>query len=776
MSTRTLSQPTRLVIFAIYVGVLISASFLALGTWPPLSAKGLWFYTGIVSLILSNLLTTPFFTTPKDAVASVLVAAFALEAASEWKTWQSNEKAVFIIAIAFLALTMLTAISTILLKDSKKARTQLWAKSFALFAEGLGNQQMVFSVVILSAVYLFHRHSPRETLVVTLAWAIAVAIKPDDKMVKIWNKLRSLWHAEPSDEIVGQLVACQSPGIILFRQNGNTRTEFGTPLLIKDPSESVKCAFALDYVGRDEGLLIRALEVRTPDSFTGLPMLDWMYDGDIICLARETLNSVAGVPEFLRLHDEEFVGIVAQDTSVEALYFDVVKERDLEEGRLVQVLVGKTNVLYQVINGLTKEDIVHQKNTFGYARARARKVGIWDADKNRFRVAKWLPQANSPVYLKRKEESKPDANAIGRFPGSNYPVGLKNIHDLVTHNAAILGILGIGKSMLAVEIVERMISAGIKVVCLDLTNQYATELADFYDSRAEEPKLAAIRAAGEEDSENFDEDPERGGSLPKLADAIFSDLAEFLDEANPRMLKIYNPAQIVATKQLKEPRSFMVGKEWQRKAPLWTITPVEVTTIVAESLLEVSQAEMRDKAKVCLVLEEAHSLIPEFTAIAAEGDRAATNRTARAILQGRKYGFGCLAITQRTANITKTILNQCNTVFAMRTFDDTGKEFLANYIGRDYSNILPLIEERQAVFFGKASTCENPVLIQLNNQTDFRNAFRTLHPPAALPEIIEADPAEAAPPIEPDAESAEALAVDDSEPTNGDIDDDDIPF
>src|SRR6185295_9330878 len=98
------------------------------------------------------------------------------------------------------------------------------------------------------------------------------------------------------------------------------------------------------------------------------------------------------------------------------------------------------------------------------------------------------------------------------------------------------------------------------------------------------------------------------------------------------------PAQIVATKQLKEPRSFMVGKEWQRKAPLWTITPVEVTTIVAESLLEISQSEMRDKAKVCLVLEEAHSLIPEFTAIAAEGDRAATNRTARAILQGRKYG------------------------------------------------------------------------------------------------------------------------------------------
>jgi len=77
------SQPTRLVIFGLYTLVLISASFLALGTWPPLSAKGLWFYTGIISLVLGNLLITPFLTTPKDMIADVLVAVFALVAASD---------------------------------------------------------------------------------------------------------------------------------------------------------------------------------------------------------------------------------------------------------------------------------------------------------------------------------------------------------------------------------------------------------------------------------------------------------------------------------------------------------------------------------------------------------------------------------------------------------------------------------------------------------------------------------------------------------------------
>ena len=77
--------------------------------------------------------------------------------------------------------------------------------------------------------------------------------------------------------------------------------------------------------------------------------------------------------------------------------------------------------------------------------------------------------------------------------------------------------------------------------------------------------------------------------------------------------------------------------------------------------------------------------------------------------------MGCVLITQRTANVTKTILNQCNTVFAMRTFDDTGRGFKiisAVFCGH-FANAL---EERQAVFFSKASNCENPILIRLNDQ------------------------------------------------------------
>ena len=191
-----------------------------------------------------------------------------------------------------------------------------------------------------------------------------------------------------------------------------------------------------------------------------------------------------------------------------------------------------------------------------------------------------------------------------------------------------------------------------------------------------------------------------------------------------------------------------------------TLTATEITRAFADVVLSlVQELGETDQARVCLIFEEAHSLVPEWSSAVAEGDKAATNGTARAILQGRKFGMGCILITQRTANVTKTILNQCNTVFAMRTFDDTGRDFLANYIGGEYADILPGLEERHAVFFGKASSCENPILIRLNDQADFRGTFRLVHPPPVIP------PAHAPP-----------LPAPPSPLSSSDSDDDEIPF
>ena len=140
----------------------------------------------------------------------------------------------------------------------------------------------------------------------------------------------------------------------------------------------------------------------------------------------------------------QLCGIVDHDTSLDFLQFEVIEARDLAEGCLVENAhrPGET-VLYQVIEGLTREEIVQQKNKYGYARAKARKIGRWDLDDGSFKPAKWLPSINSAIFLKIAENYVPSHSAVGHFPRTNYGVDI-NISEAVTHNTAILGILGIG--------------------------------------------------------------------------------------------------------------------------------------------------------------------------------------------------------------------------------------------------------------------------------------------------------------------------------------------
>jgi hypothetical protein len=231
--------------------------------------------------------------------------------------------------------------------------------------------------------------------------------------------------------------------------------------------------------------------------------------------------------------------------------------------------------------------------------------------------------------------------------------------------------------------------------------------------------MAVLGAAAALGIGNQHQNGELGGSRRNFKIAVEAQLRAFVSPGSDEKITIINPSQFRVTKQ--------TSKLFQGSAEISTLTPSEIASIVSDAALVVAQElGMHEGARICLVYEEAHSLVPEWNSVAADGDKQATAISARAILQGRKYGLGCLLITQRTANVTKTILNQCNTVFAMRTFDDTGKDFLANYIGMTYADILPSLQERHAVFFGRASSCENPVLLKLNDRADFIRSFREL--------------------------------------------------
>jgi hypothetical protein len=387
---------------------------------------------------------------------------------------------------------------------------------------------------------------------------------------------------------------------------------------------------------------------------------------------------------------------------------------ELREGNLVSVELRGQQVLYQVVAARVRAESLDSGVEHRFIEATARKIGAWDQPRRRFTNVPWLPVPGAPVSLEKAVESAFQADAVGIVPGSSYGIRI-DPHLLVTHNTAILGILGIGKTYLAFELIRRVLAAEVKVIVLDITGQYAPHFReifpDWFERESVDPIANAIEAARDQVMQNVHE----GGNITDFRRAVRRDLEEFMSSGY--RLKVYNPGGFDVTRQ--------DSKMFSGTAALAPLTVVETTRVFAEQLLDVLSAELSEEARVCLVLEEAHSLVPEWNSTTYEGDQRASNGTAKAVLQGRKYGLGVMLVTQRTANVTKTILNQCNTVFALRIYDATGMGFLRNYIGDSYADVLSGLEDRAAIVFGRASSCASPVIIRVNDHDQMLEHYWT---------------------------------------------------
>ena len=719
-TAKTLGQRARLVILALYVAGLLITSRLALGAWlPSTTEKGVWFYSALAALLLGNLLVTPFFTKPADAISYSVAAMIALLAVNVWGRTEPTDFDRFLwsTTFAYVVVVLVTGVFSIALKDSVKYHKM--SRSCFLISDALGSPRAIFSMVFLFALITYHRSQAREYLLIGVAWVAFVGLRPPEGLVVLGLRLRMLWSQKEGTTRLGEIVGHESPGVTLVRQESMANVSLGDLLLARTESGSPGMAVALDHIGFADGRWLRALELTAPS----IPALI-SSDGP---LAREVSSGAVFATEGMAVGAEigrdaeearaRLLGLVAPQTTVSHMQVDIVRtDMDLRQGTLIEVSIGSRPVLYQIIEGITKEEILQQKNTRGFICAQAKKIGCWNTARSTFDRSPWLPAPNTPVFLASCQSGEVNRDAVGHFPDTSYPVSIDQ-HMLVTHNAAILGILGVGKTFLALELVERMIAADIKVICLDLTDQYAQQLAPFYDATVEHNRRDALLAIGPPGKTNVNRNVEEGGSAQAFTEKMKEHLEAFLAPGCEDKLKILNPAQFEVWRQDSKP--------FNDQASMATLTPTEITRIITETALEVLQGQgMSDTAKCCIVYEEAHSLIPEWSAVASEGDRSATNGTAKAILQGRKFGLGCLVITQRTANVTKSILNQCNTVFALRVFDATGMEFLKNYIGEDYAGVLSTLEDRHAVVFGRASSCSDPVLLRLNDRDGFLGAFR----------------------------------------------------
>lgn len=139
-----------------------------------------------------------------------------------------------------------------------------------------------------------------------------------------------------------------------------------------------------------------------------------------------------------------------------------------------------------------------------------------------------------------------------------------------------------------------------------------------------------------------------------------------------------------------------------------------VISLVARIVFTVQQwTEKEKRHPICLLCDEAHLYIPERTNqdATAELGLKSFERIAK---EGRKYGVSLTVISQRPAEVNRTVLSQCNNFIALRLSNAEDQTVIKRLLPDNLAgltDVLPILDIGEALIVGDASLLPTRVII-----------------------------------------------------------------
>jgi len=752
MKAEKLSITQRIFAVAIYVVIFLAICRFFSGNWSFLvdsnNSYNLLFISGALLLIFGTYIAEPYFTKPVDVITNSTAVVLALLSIKDPSSFLGYW-------FLFSGSVVLGIFSIILIFLSKFPKIEKVQKVFFEFVTKIGQSKYIFSIIYLLTIISYFRGEPIEFAILLTFWIIFVTKFFVENIILWFSKiLFYIFRDKGHSDILGEAIGCENPflykievdffkhkaretkkGELVYLSLDNSKGAVG---IIINEKQLLNKKWVTIYLLKKDNAPLK-IDFKKQEFISGSKTI-FSKDNAVYALSLENFDEKEQKKviqdNYLYQNRNNFIGYITDGSDIKKVKFlslldtNNKKQKNLKEGSVIKTEIYGEDVLYQIIDGKTNEEELEKHNIYGYLTGIAQKLGKYNKEKQELEVVKWLPNIYAPVFFDYTKNTTKNSLAIGKLPETSLEIILKEPNSLITHNTAILGILGIGKSCLTFELIKKSVEATkAKIVCIDITNEYKKELVDYISTDLidtdDENTFNKINSKFEficietdtqkRETKNY----EKSGNQLEYRESLKKDLLQFFFNQesvpdnkkfnNTKRVRIYNPDYHKVSK----------GEKVGFNVITTELSQAEKTRIIAEEIFKILMKlglKENNDAKVLIVLEEAHSLVPEWNSTANEGDKTAVNGTAKVILQGRKYGLGSLVVTQRTANISKSILNQCNTIFALRVFDDTGKQFLENYIGSDYSNTLPTLEERHAIVVGKALKLKQPVIIRLNEK------------------------------------------------------------
>lgn len=738
MKNTDLTLIQRIFVIVLYVGSFIFLSRFFSGNFGFfLNSEDIYnqlFVSVALLLIFGSYIAEPFFTKPTDVLVNatgIFLFLLSINSPSSFVGYSLLKG----LSIALIVLSLVAIFVSSVFKKNK------WQEVFVDILVKIGRSKVAYSVIYLASLVSYFSDKPIAFSVFFTFWVVFATSFIAEGLVVYASKIFIyIFGEDKNSSYVGEAIGYENPYVFkveidLIKTKVSVVRGDLVRITLKGESEVLGVVVDQKVLLNRKWLTVYLL--RENNDFVRVSQISFLNYKNFLANSYKVYKTTptvlsSDIQEILENNSlyknrNNFIGYVEQGSDINKIRFYILPNYDelgIVEGTVVSTRINNKDVLFQVIDGNTKEEGLDKHDKHSFISVVARKLGEYNLANKEISSVRWLPEMYSPVFLLEKNRvitDETNSKVIGALPNTAYKIEIKDFEALTTHNTAILGILGIGKSCLTFELIKKAIEhSEVKIICIDVTNEYTKELPKYInESLIQKDELGSTFLNDLKTTSltrGATGDPTAWGNKEHYKVEFLKIVETFASNENKRIL-VLNPDWHAVTETLQK---FNITH-------CEDLTVAQKTRIICERIfinakksweLLAEDERAKLKARFLIVFEEAHSLIPEWNSVANEGDQSAANGTGKVILQGRKYGLGSFVVTQRTANISKSILNQCNTIFALRVFDDTGKQFLENYIGSDYANTLPTLEERHAISMGKALKLKQPVILLLNDKKD----------------------------------------------------------
>lgn len=626
---------------------------------PDTSTKNLWFYSGLFMLLFSIIFIEPYYSSPKNVITnSIPLVLVYLSVKGSF-----NDEIVWWLSIGLILFLLTLSILSLALSNqqfSPEASVNKFSNRLKNIVVIFGQGKVIYSFVFISILFLYKAEiiapvGDSYMLVMVGLWGATLLLNP-----KRIHSSFQYGKTKVNTDAIGEIFGVQSKKIFLVKlfEDRKSIKKFDVvrfKYFFQDSNEYAISGVVFDTYLLNQEKWAKVLQLSTDN------LIHQKFEKNIVYKVSIKDERVALES---KLNIENFVGVVIEGSTIGSLKFEYSKKvDDLQEGDLLELKTGGKRLFYQVVGGKTEFEKLENKNESGFIEGEALQLGEWQNEQLSFQKFGWVPHINTPIF--KADTSNIEVQAfdypeyqLGVIPNTQLP-SVINLHDAVSHHLALLGVTGSGKSFLAREIIGEL-GNDTKVICVDFTGEWRKEIEAL--------------ALNKDNINEFLTGDEHSTGLIELP--VMSNTVEVIAATERLFSTIFDSAKAA----------------YDADSPL----------------------------KICLVLEEAHTIVPEsnFLGVNNWDSKAIVNKMGQIALQGRKYGVGLMVIAQRTANVSKTVLTQCNTIVCFQAFDETSFIFLSNYIGGSLVQALPNLNKYHAVVTGKAIRANIPMIVNLERATE----------------------------------------------------------